>query len=61
MAIKIEIKDNKLIMTADIEEQESQSGKMLLIVKSGSFVDAGVTYKGKPVKMNINIGTFTKK
>jgi hypothetical protein len=55
MAIVTEIKGNKLVVTADLDESPSpsSSGKTLLIVNSGGFNRTDLKYLGKPVSVSI--------
>jgi hypothetical protein len=55
MAIISEIKGNKLVITADLDESPSpsSSGKTLLVVNSGGFHRTDLKFKDKPVSVSL--------
>ncbi|OLS24848.1 MAG: hypothetical protein HeimC3_17230 [Candidatus Heimdallarchaeota archaeon LC_3] len=58
--MKVEIKENKVIIEIEIDPKQSASGKMTLIASTGGFKDAGTLYEGKSLRMNLMIGYNNK-
>lgn len=55
MAMKVEIKDNKLCIEIDLEEPKpSSSGKTLVVASTRGNVVTDVLVNGKPVTIGLN-------
>ena len=55
MAMKVEIRDNKLCIEIDLEEPApSASGKTLVVASTRGNMVTDVTVKGKPVTIGLN-------
>jgi hypothetical protein len=58
--MKVEIKENKVIIEIEIDPKQSSSGKMTLIASTGGFKEVGTSYDGKPLRINLMIGYNNK-
>jgi hypothetical protein len=55
MAISVEIKDKKLVITADIDEpKKSASGKTMVIASTHGNIVTPAQYQGKPIILGMN-------
>ena len=54
--MKVAIEGNELVIRAEIAAQPSVSstGKSLMLVNTGGFVQTGLSHQGKPVKVSLN-------
>lgn len=50
-----------IVITIPLSDgKPSASGKMNLLATSNGFADTGITHKGKPLKLNLNLGYSNK-
>jgi len=52
--MKATIKGDKLTIELDLKEQESKSGKTLVVSTTSGFKNSGEKYKGKDVFISVN-------
>lgn len=58
MKVTVDEKQGKLTIELDLNAnpQPSSTGKMLLAASTAGFTDAGATYKGRPLRVNVTAG-----